>query len=241
MKTFNHCFQTLFNTIFELFIPSICPCCEHEALHAAKETFCPHCLKTFPHIKPPYCQSCGGSIDTACQMCSSCLRRGAQPWALGITLFEHNQSIRILIHKMKYRKRIDLTRAFAFLMQKKVNDFPEKIDYIIPMPMPAWRRFLRGYNHAHLLAKWLSFYTHIPMVDVLTRHPFTRTQVTRDRASRFRALKRVFKLKNPEKIKGKNVLIIDDVFTTGATLTAASKIIQKTNVNRIDVMTISRR
>jgi competence protein ComFC len=97
------------------------------------------------------------------------------------------------------------------------------IDYLIPVPLHPKKQQQRGYNQAEMWAKGLAEALGISMrTDILIRTDYTESQTKKSREERFKNVETVFAVKNPESIKGKRILLVDDVLTTGATLEACS-------------------
>ena len=114
---------------------------------------------------------------------------------------------------------------------------------IIPVPLHRWRLFKRRYNQATLLARELAHYSSRPLlINVLIRHKNTPSQQGKSRQLRQQNVNRVFNVarKNLSLIKGKSLLLVDDVWTTGATLNACIKTLKKAGAKDVYVLTLAR-
>ncbi len=114
-------------------------------------------------------------------------------------------------------------------------------DYIIPVPLHRWRLLKRQYNQATLLARSVSSLTNIPVLtNCLVRKKATESQGHKTLKERKQNVKQAFDVIDPDSLKGKSIVLIDDVWTTGATLDACAKILKKAGAHRIFVLTLAR-
>lgn len=111
---------------------------------------------------------------------------------------------------------------------------------LLPVPLHPKKKRYRGYNQAQLIASGVSEITGLPVLtdDVVIRHRFTITQTGQNLEGRMKNLKEAFKVQVPEQIEGKTVIIIDDVFTTGATAFALSQILKDYGMNKSGILTV---
>ena len=114
-------------------------------------------------------------------------------------------------------------------------------DVLIPVPLHYTRLLKRKYNQSVLLAQELSYYTGLPVDSFsLIRHKKTQPQVKFSGIQRVKNVKNAFSVKNPEKLAGKRVILIDDVFTTGSTLKECALTLKKAGVRSVDTLTVAR-
>ena len=114
-----------------------------------------------------------------------------------------------------------------------------KIDLICYVPLYLKRERMRGYNQSQELAKYLSKFTSIPIFDDIVRLRDTPTQTQLSRRQRKENVKDCFKVNNRKNVKGLNILLIDDVYTTGSTSNEISKELKKAGVNKVYVLTVA--
>ena len=156
-----------------------------------------------------------------------------------------------LIHQLKYKGKIQLARPLGTLLFAALCRFWKNadLDVIIPVPLHAKRFKKRGFNQAYLLIKdWQKRYAKVGRVfstipinrDVLVREKHTKPQTGLNRKERVKNIKNAFKITDPELIEGKRVLIVDDVYTTGATTNECARILLKHKVKRVDILTLAR-
>lgn len=148
-----------------------------------------------------------------------------------------------LILSFKHSDRTHAAKALAAWMARPAAEFMESIDYIIPVPLHRWRLFKRRYNQAALLAQELHQLTGKSLLsDGLIRTKPTPIQGHRNRKERHENVRGAFSI-NPrygENLKGKTILLIDDVLTTGATVSECSKVLLKAGAAGAHVLTLAR-
>jgi ComF family protein len=125
-----------------------------------------------------------------------------------------------LLHHMKYRDRPDLAMLAGrwFGGEIAAHFSGEVFDMIVPVPLHRKKERKRGYNQSVYLARGIAESTGIPVQDVLLRTKYSDTQTHKSRIERWQNVSGIFQLRDPQRITGKHVLLVDDVVTTGATL-----------------------
>ncbi|MDD3118305.1 MAG: hypothetical protein PHQ27_03935, partial [Victivallales bacterium] len=180
--------------------------------------------------------------DTALALCSSCLRETARPWQDAIALFPHRGLGRELIHRFKYRDTPELARTLALLGAEALQAREWHLDCIVPVPLHWTRRWQRGYNQTMLLCERLGAETGVPVREVLCRIRRTKRQARLNRDQRRKNLLAAFSLKKKNFCPEGNILLVDDVLTTGATLSAAAAaLLQAGGKRTIYIMAPARR
>lgn len=203
--------------------------------------FCPDCLNELVQIKPPFCPGCGGELDGALAVCSKCIEFEQRPWIKAFALFRLQGIVRNFLHRFKYSDQPELARAFGSAACEIINDSKIKFDIIVPIPLHWRRMLLRGYNQTALFGQIISQGTGIPCVELLYRKKHTLQQAKLNRKERIDNLKNAFTVKKGMNCSGLKILLLDDVFTTGATLSSAAKTLKVNNAGDIYVMVIGRR
>jgi ComF family protein len=197
--------------------------------------FCIHCNR--PCLKQDLCKKCTTQL----------------PWVTHLptlktpeineiqSLFAHEEPISYWIHQFKYRNHLQLTRLFAQLMLKHLN-IPPNTEQIIAIPLHTQRLKERGYNQAELIAKKIAKHTKISyQPNLMIRHKKTESQIQLNANQRQKNVKNCFRLNPETELSKQHILIIDDVYTTGATLNEAAKTLKKSAVEtQITVWTIAR-
>jgi len=171
-------------------------------------------------------------------ICEACLFdkphfRSLRAW----TVFE--DPIQTVLHKLKYRRDISLGDVIAFQMIPFVNELNWDIDIIVPVPLGTKRRRERGYNQVGMIAKPLSLALNNKyMPHGLMRQTETRSQVGLSKQERKINMRDVFRAEKG--ITGKSILLVDDVATTGATLSSAAKVLYEGGASNVFALTVAR-
>ncbi|HEX4771105.1 MAG TPA: ComF family protein [Bryobacteraceae bacterium] len=151
----------------------------------------------------------------------------------------YDDVLRKLIHIFKYSKVETLAGPLSgFLVQ--VLPIDARFDAVVPMPMHWRKRRQRGFNQAELLARPIARRYGLPVSTNLRRTRYTEAQAGLGQTDRQENLKGSFEVKSPGQLAGKHVLLIDDVFTTGATLRAAARALKAAGVSRVSGLTLAR-
>jgi competence protein ComFC len=147
--------------------------------------------------------------------------------------------LRDLIHLFKYARIRTLDRPLG---HKLSSAFPrdERFDLIVPVPMHWWRHWKRGFNQTELLARVLSRRSGIPFGRALVRSRATPPQAGLTLAQRHQNLNRAFRPSSRMEIRGKRILLVDDVFTTGSTASACAKSLKKAGAASVVLLTLAR-
>lgn len=159
----------------------------------------------------------------------------------GLTsFFRYRGPVRKAVKALKYRLITDLAREFISLVSPlSFSDIPES-DNLIPIPLHKSRLRSRGFNQAEILGRLCAEKLHIPVaIDILRRVKVTQSQVAmKSKDERMGNMKNVFQ--SVRTIQNKNILLFDDVFTTGATMRSAANILKRAGAKRVWVVTMAR-
>ena len=236
-------FKKIFKNIGYYIFPPQCPYCDK--IIDGQQILCDECFSRIRFITGNKCYRCGRPLpqsfpdDDGKLLCPKCMSK-RPPYDLVRSVFIYDSFSREAILKLKYAHRSDLRHFFVNYMMRAGVDLFDKSDLIMPVPMYWKRRVKRKYNQATVLAELLSKHTKIPhSATNLCRIRHTQTQTRKSAKDRHKNMKNVFILKNPEQVQGKSILLIDDVVTTGATVTGCAKILKKHGAKAVYVLTIA--
>ena len=163
-------------------------------------------------------------------------------FAASILYFTKKGISQNLIHNLKYRNRQEIGTYLGDLYAKEILNLQtiQSIDFIIPVPLHKKRFHERGYNQVTTFCKSIEKNLAIPVLDdVLVKTQHLKSVTDKSKEGRLEHNKNVFSIENQDKIKGKHILIIDDVFTTGATIEACAKEILKIKNTKISILTMA--
>jgi len=159
-------------------------------------------------------------------------------FACSIFYFEKDNILQNIIHQIKYKNEKKLGIFMGKLMGLKINDLikAHNIDFMIPMPINPKKEKKRGYNQAALLCVGINSIIKLDYIEnAIVKIQHTETQTKKSRIERWRNVEQVFNVPNPQMILGKNILIIDDVITTGASTEACGQILLEHGANSISI------
>lgn len=203
------------------------------------------CWQQLPFIPSEICSQCGYVFEYATGdknvKCISCQEE--PPYYDEVrSIWFYDEITKPLIMKLKYADRIELARYMAPFFQQIGDEFFENIDFACPVPLHWTRQWQRGYNQSALLGQYLED-LNIPFIrELLERVKKTKPQGHFHPKKRQLNLADAFQVNQNWKnnIKDKNILIIDDVFTTGATANECAKILKKYDAASVKITTIAR-
>lgn len=220
--------------------PDVCCACVGRP-SSGSHGLCTECRRELTFISGMRCRCCGGALDNALAVCGECLRCDARPWSIGVSVFAYGGLVRELIHRFKYQKQPYLARFLGGLMaQTWLEHGTGDIDAVVPVPLHPVRRILRGFNQAELLGLVVARTIGVPCVGLLRRTGWTRQQARLGFEARQKNPAGAFAARRPASISGKKLLLVDDVYTTGATLASAARVLLTCGAADVSVLTSAR-
>ena len=217
-----------------------CCICGSEATALPDGEFCPQCRKKLVFFSPDYrCNGCGGENRTIFPVCPQCLNEPPRPWQTARTIFAYQNFGKTVIHKFKFRRHSEIALPLGLLAAEVLKSAPVDCDFIVPIPLNFWKDLIRGFNQAELFAKVISRQTGIPFAGFLRSKLSFTSQRSRSREARHQAVKDKFQVRRPVP-QGAKLLLVDDIFTTGSTLTAATELLLKSGAASVSVLTAAR-
>jgi ComF family protein len=236
-----YCLINLFKKLVRFFIPPLCPLCSIRK-PAKADLICGVCRKRLPELPEAQCTKCGGTNDTILNCCSECLDSKFN-WRQGLTLWKYEGIIREALHGYKYKGDLGVVDFFALEMVAKLQKNKcTEFDCVTWIPLHFTRKFMRGYNQSELLAKRICEQLNLPCKKLIDRVKCTRQQAKLKRADRLKNMKNAFRInrKNCSMIEGQSILLLDDVFTTGTTLSTVAEILMNCGAESVTVISIAR-
>jgi ComF family protein len=233
----------LFEAAVSLLYPATCSICRKHV--RASDYLCNGCEAEIVRIVPPFCETCSepfeGSINTAFS-CANCAHRTIY-FDAAVAAYRGRGIVRDVIHEFKYNRQIHLRHLVARWLRAALDD--ERLrnyqfDVVVPVPLHPARRRERGFNQASLLAELLSAQTSIPCRPLLKRIRYTTTQTALDRSERMENLRNAFRLRKNADVRGLQVLLIDDVLTTGSTLNECARVLKRAGATSVHAATAAR-
>ena len=226
-------FYSLSWDLIDLIFPPTCGGCKKSGIR-----WCSDCQLETQNVRPPICEICGQPTQAE-GLCNRCLQHHPQIKAIR-SWAEFKGPIRNALHDLKYRRNIGLGITLANLLVELVQKNPWKIDIATPVPLGKNRQKDRGYNQADLLAKPLALNLQLPYnPQILVRNRETQSQVELSLAERKNNLKDAFAA-DPAKVKGKNIMVVDDVTTSGSTLEACAIALLEAGAKTVYGVTVAR-
>ena len=226
-----------------LFYPPTCVACS-EAVEG-NDYLCASCESRAPRIVAPFCAKCSepffGAI-TQTFSCANCENRTLH-FDAAVAAYRSRGVVRKLVHDFKYGRQRHLRHPLAQWLGETLDDprlRGRRFDMIIPVPLHAARERERGFNQATLLAELLSSQVNLPLCPVLERIRYTTTQTAYDRAERMENLQDAFRLRKNRDVRGLRVLLIDDVLTTGSTLSECARVLKAAGAISVHAATAAR-
>lgn len=222
--------------------PPRCPVCG-KVIIPKGELICDGCKDIFRVVQEPRCMKCGKMIEQADQQyCYDC-KKTNQEYVQGFALWVYDKNVRESITYFKYNNRREYAKYYIAELCKYYGDiiYKKNPDVLIPVPLHREKLRKRGYNQADLIADGLSSYTHIPMDNqCLIRVKKTVAQKSLNMNQRTNNIKDAFHVHNNYSFSTyQRVMLIDDIYTTGSTINACSKVLKDAGVNEVYFLCLS--
>ncbi len=236
----------LLRRLFDILLPTSCSYCNSSVGDSPIPFFCSSCWNDFAVLRGPLCPQCGRQFPSPETLAHSpehrCLEcRQDTPLfdqALSVGYFEG--PLREAIHQFKYRPCRSLGKPIADWMVGHLLPI-QSVDLVLPVPLHRSRLRERGFNQAVLLAARLAEHFSLALCyDNLVRIRPTRPQVELTGEERKKNVSGAFGLIRPADIAEKSVLLVDDVFTTGATMNECASILKRAGAARVQALTAAR-
>jgi len=235
--------KPLVNTVLDIVFPPRCMGCA--APVASAHSLCSDCWKSLRFISEPMCHCCGHPFELAVEahmLCAECLKESPAFVQARSALYYDEASKRHVLG-FKFHDHTELMPLLSEWLVRASGDMLPHIDFLVPVPLHWFRLWRRRYNQSALLCYAVSEKTGIPVApDALIRAKHTTPQSQLTRLQRLENVKGIFKVRPSiiSRIENKNILLIDDVMTTGATIKACTRTLLKAGAGRVYVATVAR-
>lgn len=230
------------NLILDILFPALCLHCQKQLSGRDKNNgICNDCLSKIAIHATLFCPVCRNRLPENKKIC----HRDCKYLLASAT--NYDDIIKSIIHAFKYKKWShlqyplkDIVNTYLDNLKFQNTDFTYYL--IIPIPLHKNRQQERGFNQAELIAKIISEKLNLNLeINNLIRFKETKSQVEiKDWEQRRNNLNNSFKILNPAKIAGKNIIIVDDVYTSGSTINEAVKVLKESQVNKIIAFVIAK-
>ena len=232
--------RDIFETAIVFLYPAKCRVCDDFLGVAFMPYICADCWQDIQFLEPPWCDICGTlGVNGVCDACATSPPRYGQLRAVAL----YQTTLQQAIHLFKFEKKKGFARHLIQLINAHIPADCDvaTYDFILPIPIHKKRLRERGFNQATLLADGIAEAAGVRVLtDTLVRKRHTVAQSSLDREARQQNIVGAFDVVEPDIIRGKRLLVIDDVFTTGATIREAVSELWTADPAEIDVLTLAR-
>jgi len=247
----------LLSYLLDFIYPPACPCCAGRVLENGY--LCAECFSKFNWISDPKCACCGypfpADLDLGptplCPICAN--GKNVVDWCRAACVYDDmSRSVMLPFkHASAFKYKDLMSRAMINSLRelnvgaglaRPINDRNEKgaptaplqsVDIVIPVPLAFWRLFKRGYNQATLLARPIAKHLNVPMDLHSVKRKYKPDMGHKNARQRRENIRGVFNVRHPENIRGKVILLVDDVMTTGATFYEMRRILKKAGAKAV--------
>lgn len=234
-------FRKLFNLIGKEVYPRgyKCLCCGEELSTNTLYSFCDRCMAKLPFNIGHTCVKCSEPIGGMGEYCIHC--KNHKPYfKKNVSVFLYKHPIDGFIRKLKFDNGKYLAETLGNFMAGEVVKLGVNFDYVIPVPLHPLRQKKRGYNQSELLCIPLKEKLELDVDSaILVKTNDTRSQAGLSRNERIENLEGAFKVSDNRKVKGKIILLVDDVFTTGTTINECSKTLLDAGAKEVYSITLA--
>lgn len=231
--------RSFLGMLADILYPRRCPVCDRAVLPFGS-LVCETCRNKFVYIKEPCCMKCGKELEDAGEeYCGDCRRR-KHLFDAGRSVFAY-KSVSDSLYRFKYKGRQEYAAYYARCIAERLGEWIMrcKPDALVPVPIHASKRRMRGYNQAEKLARELGRIMNIPVdTDLIKRARRTTPMKNLSVPERQNNLKRAFKICRND-VKLSTIVIIDDIYTTGSTIDAMSYELRKAGIRHIYFVTLA--
>jgi ComF family protein len=227
--------------VLDFFLPRLCLFCGGVVAEEAAAAVCPDCEGRIEWVESPVCSCCGLVFPTRegeDRLCGPC-QTEPPPFARARAAAIYEGPVATAIKRFKFARQMAYLPVLQhWLKQPRCRELVEEADLLIPVPLHRRRLQSRGFNQALLLAR--AFPEAQVGRETLARVRYTVPQVGLNPKERRDNVHRAFAVPRPQEVKGMNVLLVDDLFTTGATVRECARVLRRAGARRVEVLTVAR-
>ena len=238
--------EAFLSGLVELIYPAICLSCRKKLPpDTPHRHVCPQCWNGIKKCVPPFCRRCGRQLDSRApgkNICPECVRTQLH-FDRAFSACRYEGVAKDLIHQFKYGQKHYLGETLGRLMVEHALTYHlpfEVIDGVVPVPLHKAKLREREFNQAEVLGAFVAQeFGKKVIADALVRRRPTRTQAELSGRERFANVRESFEVADPAGVRGKNLLLVDDVLTTGATSSEAALALKKSGAGIVFVLTLA--
>jgi competence protein ComFC len=226
-----------------LFYPPHCANCGEDT---PKDVFvCPKCAEQAKRIEPPCCRQCSQPFEGAITgefTCGDCHGRGFH-FDCAVASFRAKGIVREFIHRFKYQRERFLRHPLAEWAALGLSDpriTSQPFDAFVPVPLHPTKLREREFNQAESIAQILSARARKPVVIALERVRYTTSQTRFQRSDRMENLHGAFRVRQPDGLLNRHLILVDDVFTTGSTVEECARVLRQASAASVRALTVAR-
>ncbi|MCL1884850.1 MAG: ComF family protein [Defluviitaleaceae bacterium] len=231
----------MLNSFLDWVYPPACNSCGMLiSINERERFFCVHCEELFEAIEEPFCEICGVPSSNMGKKCASCAGKKFF-FEKNFSAFTYEELIRDLLLKMKFggKKRIAMGLGKLWAAKLCTKTLFMENSFLLPMPMHRKKQRERGFNQAEIMTIPLSKALGIPISDALIRTVDTVPQSEVHFSQRVENVQDIFSIRRGEGVFGKNFILTDDIFTTGASLNECARTLKNAGASRVSCMTFA--
>jgi ComF family protein len=224
--------KNLLTELFDFLLPRFCPACQVK-LKSDETTVCNSCLSKIRVVVPEFIKS-----EYQRKYASKNIISGF----VSQYIFEKDKELQHIIHALKYDKKFQVGTFLGKMLGElyKSQFHRWNVNMIIPIPLHHLKKAERGFNQSYFIAKGISKTTIIPLrIRTIKRARFTQSQTTMTLKEREENVEGAFEVRKMENVKRKNILLVDDVMTTGATINECGRVLLEAGANQIYAATVA--
>jgi len=243
--------KALLRNVFSVLFPSDCKLCRTPLNNISRIPVCTECLHAIQPVRAPQCVICGDRLASAQLLvgdgrCHGC--RDFEPeFDRAMSFGEYESGLRGLIHLLKYESVLPVASVLGDMLASVVKELlpacGDSLALVVPVPLHKSKRRDRGFNQAELIVR--AAVKRLPKrvelaSEVLVRQRATISQVGLTREQRIENMRDAFRVRDRQQVRGRIVILVDDVMTTGTTLSECARVLKKAGAERVFAATVAR-